>query len=90
MHLQPDFERCLHFINSQTWNSAQHPSCETNGSALLAVTISRQSGSGAHAVADCLADYLRQNSMPYEKAARLIGEAALEHLKTHSPLLISR
>ncbi len=67
MSSEPDFERCLHFINSQAWSSGRVSLHETHGSCPPSVTISRQTGSGAHSIAAILAKDLQR---------RLPGEAA--------------
>jgi cytidylate kinase len=58
MNTKPGFERCLTFINCQL-KPAAGPLALRNGSARRAVTISRQSGSGGHSVAERLAQYLQ-------------------------------
>jgi cytidylate kinase len=55
----PSLEHCLSFINSQLQN-ANEASSETG--VRRAVTISRQTGCGAFAIAEKLAHYLRERS----------------------------
>src|SRR5690242_4169696 len=92
MYPQQDFERCINFINSQTWDPISHPLPQANGKPLLTITISRQSGSGAHLVANCLASYL-QEQFPAEGAPwsifdrNLVEEVLDDH---HLPRRIAR
>lgn len=58
MDANAGFERCLTFINCQL-QPAAGPLALRNGAMHQAVTISRQSGSGGHAVAEKLAEYLQ-------------------------------
>ena len=64
MQTQPGFEKCLHFISSQAGHILARPSSAKGDNSPLAITISRQTGSGAHCVAACLARYL-QARKPY-------------------------
>jgi cytidylate kinase len=60
MQRQSGFETCLHLVNSETRRAANSPApFGEAGTHPLAITISRQSGSGAHCVATCLARYLQ-------------------------------
>jgi cytidylate kinase len=74
-------EKWLPFISSQmrSANPAVRPGEEA---ALLTITISRQTGSGAHAVAEHLADYLRahspQSSCPWTVFDRNLVEKVLD------------
>src|ERR1051326_3179299 len=58
MNTQRTLETCLPFINAQfqTAGPAQGPNPDPRR---LAVTISRQTGSGAHSIAEKLAAYLQ-------------------------------
>jgi cytidylate kinase len=60
MHSRSSLESCLHLVNSETRRAENSPA--SNGGAgthSLAITISRECGSGAHCVATCLARYLQ-------------------------------
>ncbi len=77
--------RCLTFINCQL----QTPSTATSGgireTSRLVITISRQAGSGAHAVAEWLAEYLQAKypveGRPYTVFDRNLVEKVLEDHK---------
>src|SRR5215475_7236495 len=58
MSTQPGFESCLHFINSEA-RHVPRPELFPKDQKPFAITISRQTGSGAHCVADALARYLQ-------------------------------
>src|ERR1051326_3266211 len=58
MQTQPELERCLHFVSSQAWHIPAPSSSERGETHPLAITISRQTGSGAHCVAAYLARHL--------------------------------
>jgi len=58
MQTQPGFERCLQFVNSEALHTPQSRSVTHTEPGRLAITISRQSGCGAHCVAEHLAGYL--------------------------------
>ncbi len=51
-------DKCLTFINCQLQPQDQHPGSQRDGTRRRAVTISRLTGSGGHAVAVKLAEYL--------------------------------
>jgi len=55
------FERCLSFINCQLQPPARNFGWNKHNWQKQAVTISRQTGSGAHAVAESLALYLQEH-----------------------------
>ena len=83
MYTQPGFETCFHFVNSE----AQHVPGRTffeNPPPRFAITISRQTGSGAHCVAEALACYL-QDRTPQDSPAwtifdkNLVEEVIEEH-----------
>lgn len=82
MYSHPDFEKCLHFINSEAWTASTPSPTEEAGKPLLTLTISRQSGSGAHSVAACLATYLQQrlpaNGFAWSVFDRNLVEKVLE------------
>jgi cytidylate kinase len=79
---QAGLERCLTFINCQLQPRGGRPLGETGGGPRRAVTISRQSGSGGHAVAERLADYLHACSpgdpRPWTVFDRNLVETVLE------------
>jgi len=84
MNSQPGFDQCVSFIASQFLGSA-----EPAPSNKLAITISRQSGSGGHAVAEYLVRYMNANApgiqFPWMAFDRNLVEQVLEdhHLPTH-------
>ena|SRR5580765_7228872 len=59
MNVQSGFERCQAFINCQMQPAGSADSPAKAGRRWRAVTISRQAGAGAHAVAARLAEYLQ-------------------------------
>jgi cytidylate kinase len=59
MNAQVGLERCLSFINCQLQPPGKSAK---NGALRRAVTISRQTGSGGHVVAERLAEYLQRRS----------------------------
>jgi hypothetical protein len=62
MITQPSFERCKAFIDCQLQPAAKPRVAGRNGERWRAVTISRQTGSGAHVVGEELANYLQAHS----------------------------
>jgi cytidylate kinase len=84
MNFQPDFEKCVSFIASQFLDGA-----EPAPSHKLAITISRQSGSGGHAVAEHLVRHMNANApgveFPWMAFDRNLVEQVLEdhHLPQH-------
>jgi cytidylate kinase len=62
MKTQTSFERFRAFINCQMQPADKPPAPVTTGMPWRAVTISRQTGSGAHVVAEELANYLQAHS----------------------------
>jgi cytidylate kinase len=62
MIAQPSFERCKAFIDCQLQPTGKPHVPGRNGERWRAVTISRQTGSGAHAVAEELAKHLQSQS----------------------------
>ena len=81
MKIQPDLEQCLTFINCQL-QPAGKALVSGDGADRRAVTISRQTGSGGHAVAERLAEYLQaatpKASCPWTVFDRNIVEKVLE------------
>jgi len=59
---QPSLERCKAFIDCQLQPAAKPRRTGRNGERWRAVTISRQTGSGAHVVGEELANYLQAHS----------------------------
>src|SRR5690349_5041687 len=63
MPIQPGFERCLQFINTEASSKSETRFFTRDEKAKerkpFAITISRQTGSGAQFVAEALAGYLR-------------------------------
>ena len=64
MQIQPQFEKYVPFVRAETWQTSAAPPVLKNGKPPLAITISRQTGSGAHCVADCLARQLQATASP--------------------------
>lgn len=81
MSTKPGLDQCLAFINCQL-QSANRSSATISGLERRAVTISRQTGSGGHAVAIALADYLQSrspaNECPWTVFDRNLVEKVLE------------
>lgn len=65
MNTQLGLEKCLPFINAELQPDGRPPIRSKAGGAPLTVTISRQTGSGAHTVGEMLRDYL-QAAVPKE------------------------
>jgi hypothetical protein len=82
MNAQAGFERCLTFINCQMQPPGTAGFLPRNGVSRRAVTISRQTGSGGHAIAEKLVDYLQKQSpkdmCPWTIFDRNLVERALE------------
>jgi cytidylate kinase len=64
MNAEPGFERCLSFINCQLQPPRHSRALPQDGTPRRAITISRQTGSGGHAVAEALAEYLQAQTGP--------------------------
>ena len=64
MNTPTGVEHCLSFINCQLQPPAGAKAAADPGGQKRAVTISRQSGCGAHLVAETLANYLRSQAPP--------------------------
>jgi cytidylate kinase len=88
MNAQLGLERCRAFINCQV----QPALGGRNGEKRLAVTISRQTGSGGHVVAERLAEYLRvafpRGDCPWTVFDRNLVEEVLE--QHHLPHRLAR
>jgi cytidylate kinase len=82
MQTQPGFEKCLHFINSQAQHIPAPASSDKRHRPPLAITISRQTGSGAYCVAVWLARFLQdkrpEGSYPWTVFDRDIVERVLK------------
>jgi cytidylate kinase len=82
MNAQAGLERCLSFINCQLQPGGKFPEPSRNGSSRRAVTISRQTGSGGHSVAERLAEYLQEHaaegSCPWAIFDRNLVEKVIE------------
>jgi hypothetical protein len=84
MNSQPGFEKCVSFIASQFLAGAENAPRNK-----LTITISRQSGSGGHAVAEHLVRYMNSNApgiqFPWMAFDRNLVEQVLEdhHLPQH-------
>ena len=59
MSMQINLEKCLPFISAESQPVAKPPILPKARRTRLAVTISRQTGSGAHSVGEKLAQYLQ-------------------------------
>jgi cytidylate kinase len=90
MNTPAGLDRCLAFINCQISPPKSPTVGYRNGEDRLAVTISRQAGSGAHAVAEKLADYLQAHApnpaCPWAVFDRNLVEKVLEDHKLPSHL----
>jgi cytidylate kinase len=82
METQSGFEKCLPFIASQFHPDGEPQPASGTNVPRLAVTISRQSGSGGHAVGEKLAEYLQaqapKSSLPWMVFDRNLVEKVLE------------
>lgn len=67
MTTHPGLERCLSFIDTQLKSNGKPRNGSKRGAQIQAVTISRQAGCGAFAIAQKLAEYL-QSRTPDEEA----------------------
>jgi len=72
-------DKCVPFIASQA-SVFPVPIRSVRNSALLAVTISRQSGSGAHAVAEALADYLERHGLDRSRPWQVFDQNLAERI----------
>jgi cytidylate kinase len=82
MKTQPSFDRALTFINCQLQPAGKGPSAFKDGVSQRAVTLSRQTGSGAHSVAEKLAELLQahtpKEACPWTVFDRNLVEKVLE------------
>jgi len=82
MQTQLGLEKCLPFINSEFKPWIRLSPCSPQTSLPLSLTISRQSGSGAHVIADKLAEYLQvcapDPSLPWMVFDRNLVERVLD------------
>lgn len=67
MSTQSDLEKCLPFLSS-SWQALPPPVHLGQPKRALAITISRQTGSGANGIAECLGGLLQSVSAPDEPA----------------------
>jgi cytidylate kinase len=92
MIAQPNFERCQAFINCHLQSAGAVPAPARTGDQWRAVTISRQTGSGAHVIAEELASYLQARSpkdaCPWTVFDRNLMEKVLE--EHHLPERMAR
>lgn len=90
MDRQSGFETCLHLVNSETRRNANlSASAHAAGTHPLAITISRECGSGAHCVATCLAPYLQART-PKEPGNWMVFDKNLVELVLEDHSLPSR
>jgi cytidylate kinase len=92
MLTQPAFDTCLQFVNSEARHTPQSRSVVYGEPPRLAITLSRQSGCGAHCVAESLASFLQgrmpSDSPPWAVFDRNLIETVLtEH---HLPARLAR
>ncbi len=80
MQRQPMLEKCLPFINSETRGLPKDSLRQPSESPPLTITISRQSGSGAHSVAQHLAKYLQARTTPTEPAWQIFDRRLVEQV----------
>lgn len=82
MNIPINLDRCLTFINCQLQPPGEAPKVYADEEHPRAITISRQSGSGAHVVAEKLADYLQAHapspSCPWTVFDRNLVEKVIE------------
>ncbi len=82
MQAQPGLERALSFLNCQLQPGGKASAAPEDGAPRRAVTISRQTGSGAHIVAAKLAAYLQtytpKDACPWTVFDRNLVEKVLE------------
>ena len=82
MNMNIGLDKCLTFINCQLSPTDQPPHLPAKGAPRRVVTLSRQTGSGAHTVAEKLAEYLqtrdRGATCPWTVFDRNLVEKVLE------------
>jgi hypothetical protein len=89
MNAQVGFEKYVSFIASQFHRDSEGAFSSPKDPSKLAITISRQSGSGGHAVGEKLAEYLKlhapENPLPWMLFDRNLVEQVLQdnHLPGH-------
>lgn len=92
MSAGPDFQQCLAFINCQVRPAGSPVLGSSHGAHFRAVTISRQAGSGGHAVAEKLTAFLQSHSpnrgRPWTLFDRNLVEQVLED--HHLPARLAR
>lgn len=88
MNTQIGFEKCVSYLNSQLL-ADNPPNLIADHTVRFAITISRQSGSGAHVVAEKLAEYMQlhgpHSQLPWAVFDRNLVEQVLEdhHLPSY-------
>lgn len=89
MNTQVGFEKCISFIASQFRSDSEGFLAAEKQASKPAITISRQSGSGGHAVGEKLAEYLKlhgpESPLPWMVFDRNLVEQVIEdnHLPGH-------
>ncbi|HWX19340.1 MAG TPA: cytidylate kinase-like family protein [Candidatus Binatia bacterium] len=82
MNTQIGLEKCLPFISSELQPGGTPPVFAREVPSRLAVTVSRQTGSGAHTVGEKLAEYLQahapKDAPPWQLFDRDLAEKVLE------------
>ena len=82
MNLTQGLERCRTFINTQLQPAGKELTAVEQGGLWRAVTISRQTGSGAHSVAEelaaCLQSHTQKDARPWTVFDRNLVEKVLE------------
>lgn len=82
MNTQFGFEKCVSFISSQLPVEHSGMAADTERTPRFAITISRQSGSGAHVVAEKLSEYMQLHAphypLPWMVVDRNLIELVLE------------
>jgi cytidylate kinase len=80
MQIQPQFDKYVPFVRSEAWQTSAPPPILKNEKPPLAITISRQTGSGAHRVADCLAHQLQTAASPGSSAWTVFDHNLIERV----------
>ena len=82
MNTHVGFEKCVSFITSQFRSDSEGIFAGEKQTSKLAITISRQSGSGGHAVGEKLAEYMKlhgpRTTLPWMLFDRNLVEQVLE------------
>lgn len=80
MQIQPQINQCLHFVRSEAWHGSPVPPLKKKDSHPLAITISRETGSGAHRVADSLARQLQAFAQPGSSPWTVFDHNLIQHV----------